>query len=68
MKNGLPSIYWSFRYGWSIAHLVMVVVLGVAIAAWLADDGRGIEMFDYAYYWVQDLSYQLASLVPFPWG
>ncbi|WP_131806267.1 hypothetical protein [Mycolicibacterium conceptionense] len=68
MKNGIPSIYWSFRYAWSIAHLVMVVVLGVSLAAWLIEDDRGAQMFNTGYYWVQDLSYQLASLIPFPWG
>ncbi|WP_157561362.1 hypothetical protein [Mycobacterium sp. E802] len=68
MKNGLPGIYWSFRYAWSVAHLVMVVILGLSLTVWLLDDGRGAELFNAGYYWVQDVSNQLASLVPFPWG
>lgn len=67
MNNGIPTIYWSFRYAWSIAHLVMVLALVVSLAVWLLQDGRGAYMFDVAYYWVEDLSYKLASLVPFPW-
>lgn len=68
MKNGIPSIYWIFRYAWSVVHVVMVVVLGLVLAVWLLQDGRGAEMFDVAYYWVQDLSNQLAALIPFPWS
>lgn len=67
MKNGIPSVYWTFRYVWSVAHLVMVVILGIVLAAWLLEGGRGVEMFNAAQYWVQDMSYQLESLVPFPW-
>lgn len=67
MKNGIPGIYWSFRYAWSAAHLVMVAILFWSLAVWLLTDGRGAELFDTGYYWVQDLSYRLASLVPFPW-
>lgn len=68
MKDGIPAIYWTFRYAWSVAHLVMVALLGITLAAWLLEGNRGVEMFNYGYYWVQDLSYQLASLVPFPWS
>jgi hypothetical protein len=67
MKDGIPNIYWSFRYAWSAAHLAMVAILFISLAVWLMTDGRGAELFDTGYYWVQDLSYQLASLVPFPW-
>lgn len=67
MRNGLPSVYWSFRYAWSAVHLAMVGLLVLTVAVWLLKDGNGIELFYTGYYEVQYLSDSLASLVPFPW-
>lgn len=68
MKNGIPDVYWGFRYAWSAVHLLMVLILAVWLAAWLLHDNRGADIFNDAYVWVQDLSDQLASAVSFPWS
>ncbi len=67
MKDGIPGIYWSFRYAWSVVHLTMVAILILVLAVWLLTDGRGAELFNSGYWWVQNLSHDLATLVPFPW-
>lgn len=67
MKNGIPNVYWSFRSAWSATHLVMLAVLTVWLAGWLLQDSHGEQMFNEGSAWVEDLSNQLASWVPFPW-
>jgi hypothetical protein len=67
MKDGIPSAYWKFRDAWSAAHLAMIALLAIWLTAWLLNDGQGAQMFDDGYAWVEQLSSDLASLIPFPW-
>lgn len=68
MKNGLPGIYWSFRYAWSAMHVVLVLLLTSVLTMYLVRDGRGADLYDEAFFRLTDVSNQLASLVPFPWS
>jgi uncharacterized membrane protein YhdT len=67
LRNGIPAIYWTFRYAWSAVHIVLLIILAWLLTAYLLEDGRGQELFDQWYAWAQNIRVQLSSLIPFPW-
>lgn len=67
MKNGLPAIYWTFRYAWSVAHIVLVAIIALSFLGWAFTDNQGADAFNAAYYWLDDLRYTMSRLIPFPW-
>lgn len=67
MRNGIPTIYWTFRYAWSAVHIVLLIILAWLLASYLLEDARGQQLFDQWYAWAQNIRAQLSSLIPFPW-
>lgn len=67
MRNGIPSIYWTFRYAWSVVHVALLVTLSVLLAVYLIQDGRGEQWFTDFYRWADEIRASMSSLIPFPW-
>ncbi|HMS75886.1 hypothetical protein [Gordonia sp. (in: high G+C Gram-positive bacteria)] len=68
MLHGIPRIYWTFRYIWSAIHVSLVAIFAMWLTLYLVNDGRGEQLFDDWWIWAQDIHYQLANLIPFPWS
>lgn len=67
MRNGIPAIYWTFRYVWSVVHVALLVTLSVLLTVYLLEDGRGAQLFYDFWAWADQIRHQLSALIPFPW-
>ncbi len=68
MKDGIPSIYWLFRYGWSVLHLSILGFAAVALIIWAFTDHQGADAIGGWLGWINNLRRTLSNLLPFPWG
>ena len=68
MKDGIPTIYWVFRWGWSILHLAILVILLILFLVWALTNHQGADAFSGWLGWINNLRRTLSSLIPYPWG
>lgn len=68
MRNDIPTTYWSFRLGWSILHLALVVVAAVAFFIWALTDNHGANALGAWSRWMSDIRNTLSGIIPYPWG
>lgn len=66
MKNGIPTIYWVFRWIWSGLQVSIVVLLAIAFVLWAASDS-GIQFFESWLSWIQNVRQSLSRAIPYPW-
>ena len=52
MKNGIPTLYWIFRWSWSLVHLT---------------DNHAIDALTDWLNWSESLREYLSGLVRYPW-
>jgi len=68
MKDGLPTLYWVFRWGWSALHFVVLAVIVMLVIVWALTDNHGANAFSAWYGWIDNMRWALSHLLPFPWG
>ena len=67
MKEGLPALYWGFRWFWSTAHLMMLLAfLGFSLW-WALTDNHAVDAFIALMNELNGVRRSLSSIVPFPW-
>lgn len=67
MKEGLPTLYWGFRWFWSTAHLMMLLAfLGFSLW-WALTDNHAVDAFIALMNELNGVRRSLSSIVPFPW-
>lgn len=67
MREGIPTIYWAFRWGWSVLQLAILAVLLESFIVWAVTDNQGAEAFSSWLGWIEHLRNTLSSLLPYPW-
>lgn len=67
MKNGIPAIYWVYRWAWSVLHLAILAILAILLLVWAFTDNQGAEALSGWLRWISNLRYTLSNLIPFPW-
>ena len=68
MKDGLPTIYWFFRWGWSALHLFILAALATAFFVWARTDFNLLNALNFWVRWIDDLRRFLGDLIPYPWS
>ena len=67
MKNGLPTIYWAFRWGWSALHLVILGILLTILLVWAFTDHQGADAIMRWWAWIDRIRYTLSHVLRYPW-
>jgi hypothetical protein len=67
MKDGIPTIYWVFRWVWSILHLLILAALATSFFLWAFTDHQGADAFAAWLSWINNLRYVLSHLLAYPW-
>lgn len=68
MRNGIPTIYWIFRWLWSALHLMILGILLTWFLVWAFTDHQGADALSAWLTWIENIRYILSNLLPFPWG
>lgn len=63
----IPPSYPAFRGLWSVLHLVLLVLLGIAVTWWWFTDSNGADLVTGWWTWARHVQQEVASAVPFPW-
>ena len=67
MKQGLPALYWCFRWLWSTLHLMMLLAFLGFFLWWALTDNHAADTFVALMHNLNDIRRTLSSIVPFPW-
>ncbi len=67
VKEGLPALYWGFRWFWSAAHLMMLLVFLGFFLWWALTDNHAVDAFIALMNELNGVRRSLSSIVPFPW-
>ncbi len=67
MKDGIPGIYWVYRWSWSALHIGLVILALVLLLVWAFTDNQGVEAVTTWLRMIDHLRYILSNLIPFPW-
>ena len=67
VKEGLPALYWGFRWFWSAAHLMMLLVFLGFFLWWALTDNHAVDAFVALMNELNGVRRSLSSIVPFPW-
>ena len=68
MKDGIPTLFWLFRWCWSGVHLIILGVLLAVFLMWALTDNQGADALDAWLRWIESLRDALTDLMPYPWG
>lgn len=68
MRDGIPTIYWAFRWAWGVLHLAILGLLLAGFLSWAFTGGNGARTFTAWLHWIEALRYTLSNMLPYPWG
>lgn len=67
MNNGIPTLYWIFRWSWSLVHLIILGVFAYLVLDWALTDNHAIDALTDWLNWSESLREYLSGLVRYPW-
>ncbi|WP_105034917.1 hypothetical protein [Cryobacterium aureum] len=67
MKNGIPFAYRLYRDTWSALHFALVVIAFTAVAMWLLDGGRGLQIASDFWLTLSNMQQTITRVIRFPW-
>lgn len=68
MKNGIPSIYWTFRMVWTFAHFLIVAAAAAVLLTWALTNHNAERAFEPAKDNVLELQQRVSNIIPWPWA